>query len=112
MPKVKSSLSCKLKNFVSEFGEEVFKVDDCVILSVAIDKLQAKSLSLATSLNIIENIEETLKTLNGEHEDSKGAIFTIRKHKSKDLKTHLTWLIQSVAGEINGIEMTSVKSFL
>ncbi|KAF0764808.1 Uncharacterized protein FWK35_00031284, partial [Aphis craccivora] len=37
------------------------------ILSVAIDKLQAKSLSLATSLNIIENIEETLKTLNGEH---------------------------------------------
>ncbi|XP_025406521.1 uncharacterized protein LOC112680587 [Sipha flava] len=37
------------------------------ILSVAIDKLQAKNLSLATSLNIIENIEETLKTLNGEH---------------------------------------------
>jgi len=37
------------------------------ILSVAINKLQAKNLSLATSLNIIENIEETLKTLNGEH---------------------------------------------
>jgi hypothetical protein len=37
------------------------------ILSVAIDKLQAKNLSLATSLNIIENIEETLKKLNGEH---------------------------------------------
>ncbi|XP_016656871.2 uncharacterized protein LOC107882682 [Acyrthosiphon pisum] len=37
------------------------------ILSVTIDKLQAKNMSLATSLNIIENIEETLKTLNGEH---------------------------------------------
>ncbi|KAL4126263.1 hypothetical protein QTP88_010488 [Uroleucon formosanum] len=36
------------------------------ILSVAIDKLQAKNLSLATSLNIIKDIEETLKTLNGE----------------------------------------------
>ncbi|CAI6371628.1 unnamed protein product [Macrosiphum euphorbiae] len=37
------------------------------ILSVAIDKLQTKNLSLATSLNIIENIEETLKILNGKH---------------------------------------------
>lgn len=37
------------------------------VLSVAIDKLQGKCLSLATSLNIIENIEETFKTLNGEH---------------------------------------------
>ncbi|KAE9541774.1 hypothetical protein AGLY_003765 [Aphis glycines] len=37
------------------------------VLSVAIDKFQGKCLSLATSLNIIENIEETFKTLNGEH---------------------------------------------
>lgn len=31
MPKVKSSLSCKLKSIVSEFGEEVFKVDESVL---------------------------------------------------------------------------------
>lgn len=36
------------------------------ILSVAIDKLQAKNLPLATSLNVVENIEETFKILNGE----------------------------------------------
>lgn len=31
MPKVKSSLSCKLKSIVFEFGEEVFKVDESVL---------------------------------------------------------------------------------
>lgn len=36
------------------------------ILSVAIDKLQTRNLPLATSLNVVENIEETFKTLRGE----------------------------------------------
>lgn len=35
-------------------------------LTVAIDKLQSKSVALGTSLDIIHNIEEKLKTLRGE----------------------------------------------